>query len=65
MTKVTANIILLVMDGVWAYISISNNAMAEVSNNFIMLAADLASGEGLTALSQKYNKIKASPAELP
>lgn len=58
MTKITANVILLVMAAVWAAISLHDWKMAEVSQNFIILAAALASGEGITTLTNKYKEVK-------
>jgi ABC-type protease/lipase transport system fused ATPase/permease subunit len=45
MTRVTANIVLLTMLGVWAYLSISQSKMIEVSYQFILLATIVAGGD--------------------
>jgi len=53
MTKWTANIILLIMAGVWALLSIANGEIMPVSEQFIYLALALASGDvGLAALER-------------
>lgn len=53
MTKITANIILLVMCGVWAWLSIINGTLQAVSDNFIFLGGALAAGEIGATLTSK------------
>mgnify|MGYP001130657369 CR=1 FL=1 len=45
MMRWTANIILLVMAGVWAYLSVLGGEMVQVSEQFIYLAAIIAGGD--------------------
>ena len=45
MMKWTANIILLLMAGVWAYLSIVGGEILQVSQQFIYLAAIIAGGD--------------------
>jgi len=53
MTKWTANIILLMMAGVWAWLSIAEGMLQAVSDQFIYLALALASGDvGMAALDR-------------
>jgi hypothetical protein len=56
MTKITANLILLTMAGTWAYLSITEGILQPVSEQFIFLAAALASGEGLGLITQRFGK---------
>ena len=49
MTRITANIILLIMAGVWAYMSVTGDLIQPVSDNFIKLGALVATGEGWAA----------------
>jgi hypothetical protein len=52
-TKITANIILLVMAGVWAWLSVSSGQIVEVGDKFVWLAVALASGEGIGEVVSK------------
>jgi len=45
MMRWTANIILLVMAGVWAYLSVMQSELLQVSQQFIYLAAIIAGGD--------------------
>lgn len=54
MTKITANIILLAMTGVWAWLSVSEQILQPVSEQFILLALALASGDPLSILAQRF-----------
>lgn len=45
MTRITANIILLTMTGVWAWLSISKNEIQAVSETFLYVGALVAGGE--------------------
>lgn len=45
MTRLTANIILLTMTGVWAYLSIKEGIMVHLSDTFIYIAVLVAGGE--------------------
>lgn len=56
MTKTTANIILLVMAGVWAWLSVTEGIMQPVSDQFIILALALASGDVGSVIAQKFGK---------
>lgn len=61
MTKVTANVILLIMAGTWSYLSITDGMLQAVSDQFVYLALALASGEGLGMITQRFGKPKDSP----
>lgn len=54
MTKITANVILLVMAAVWAYLSVMAGELQEVSQNFITLGLILAGGDIGAAAIKKY-----------
>lgn len=54
MTRITANIILLIMAGVWAYISYTTGEIAPITDKFIYLALGLASGELVPKAMDKY-----------
>lgn len=56
MTRVTANLILCVMAGTWSYLSIREGLLLPVSEQFVWLAAALASGEGFSLVSQRFGK---------
>lgn len=56
MTKATANIILLTMAGVWAWLSITEGILQPVSEQFIFLALALASGDVGAVIAQKFGK---------
>lgn len=56
MTKITANLILLIMAGTWAYLSITEGMLQAVSDQFVYLALALASGEGLGIITQRFGK---------
>jgi len=56
MTKITANIILLTMAWVWAWLSVTEGIMQPVSNQFLLLAGALASGDIGSVFMQKFNK---------
>lgn len=45
MTRVTANIILLIMAGVWAYLSVKEGLIQPVSENFLYIGLLVAGGE--------------------
>lgn len=45
MTRLTANIVILVMAGVWAWLSIQKGELLPVSQNFIVVGGMLAGGE--------------------
>lgn len=67
MTRVTANLILLIMAGVWAYLSIITGMMQPVSENFIYLGVLIAGGEVAAAtdlpgrlIKKKQNETTAS-----
>lgn len=49
MTRITANIILLTMVGVWAYLSIIYGLIQPVSDNYIYVAGLIAAGEFVAA----------------
>jgi len=49
MTRITANIILLVMAGVWGWLSIKSGAVQPVSQNFIYIGGLVAAGEFVAA----------------
>lgn len=53
MTTITANIILLVMCGVWAWLSVTHGVLQPVSDNFIFLGGVLAAGEIGATLTSK------------
>ena len=53
MTRLTANIVILLMACVWAYLSVINNAMQPVSENFIYIGVLLAGGEVVEYLKSK------------
>lgn len=57
-TRVTANIILLIMAGTWSWLSISKGALQPVTDQFVWLAGALASGEGIGYFTQKYKGLK-------
>jgi len=54
MTTLTANIILVIMAGAWAYLSCTNSYFMPVSNDFMWIAGLLASGNIGTELIKKY-----------
>ena len=54
MTKITANLILLIMACTWAYLSITEGILHAVSDQFVYLALALASGEGLGIITQRF-----------
>jgi hypothetical protein len=54
MTKITANLILLIMACTWAYLSITEGILHAVSDQFVYLALALASGEGLGLITQRF-----------
>lgn len=56
LTKITCNIILLLMAGVWAYISIKQSVIAELSPSFIALAVALVSGDVTGFIKDKFGK---------
>lgn len=56
MTKATCNIVLLIMAGVWAYISIQNGKIEELTPSFIALAVALVSGDVTEFLKSKLGK---------
>jgi hypothetical protein len=56
MTKITANLILLIMACTWAYLSITEGLMQAVSDQFVYLALSLASGEGLGLITQRFGR---------
>lgn len=53
MTKITANIILLVMTGVWAYLSVAHKELQAVSQNFLYIGALVAGGEAIEFFKNK------------
>ena len=57
MTKITANLILLIMACTWAWLSIREGMLMPVSDHFIGLAVALASGEGVGIISQRFGKV--------
>jgi len=56
LTKITCNIILLIMAGVWAYISVENKAIAELTPSFIALAMGLVSPDAIGFFKDKFGK---------
>jgi hypothetical protein len=54
MTKITANLILLIMAGTWAYLSITEGMLQPVTEQFVFLALALASGEGMGMITQRF-----------
>ena len=56
MTKITANLILLIMACTWAYLSITEGLLQAVSDQFVFLALALASGEGVEAISKRFGR---------
>jgi len=63
MTTVTANLILLIMAGVWAYLSIITQTMMPVSGNFILLALVLAGPQSVKILVEAKNALSGHPTE--
>ena len=54
MTKVTANLILVVMAVTWAFLSVQNGYFMPLSANFMQIAAALAGGSGVIAAAEKW-----------
>jgi hypothetical protein len=54
MTKITANIILIIMAGTWAYLSVSKGDLVPITQNFIILSGILVGGD----IAEKFKKPK-------
>jgi hypothetical protein len=54
MTKTTANIILIIIAGTWAYLSVQNGYFMPLSANLIQICAALAGGSGVIAAAEKW-----------
>ena len=45
LTRITANIIILIIAGVWAYLSIKQGELVEISDNILYISVLIAGGE--------------------
>lgn len=54
MTKITANLVLIIMALAWMIISIRLCVLVEVSNNFLWLAGILAGGNVGEIIAKRY-----------
>jgi len=59
MTTLTANIILIIMAGVWAFLSCANGYFMPVTNDFMWIAGLLAGGNIGGEIVKKYGAPKA------
>lgn len=54
MTKLTANIILIIIAGTWAWLSIQNGYFMPLTADILQLCAVLAGGSGAIAAAEKW-----------
>jgi len=58
MTTTTANIILIIIAGTWAYLSATNGYFMPLSADMLQIVAVLAGGSGAIAAAEKWGTKK-------